>query len=85
MMLIIRNTIRKSNFSPNIAGRNARKLDTRNGITRNIRATIIVRRYKRIIVKYNFPVIPIFLSASPVDAERDSTARLFSKIIKNLE
>ncbi len=34
--------MRKNNFNPIIVGKKARKLDIRNGITRNITATRIV-------------------------------------------
>lgn len=50
IILITRNTIKKNNLSPRI-GKNARKLDIKNGITRNIMAIKIVRRYNSIIVK----------------------------------
>ena len=43
IILIIRKTMRKKSLSPGI-GKNARKLDIKNGITRNISAMIIVRR-----------------------------------------
>jgi len=43
-MLIIRNIIRKKSLIPIIVGRNARKLEIKKGITRNITATIIVRK-----------------------------------------
>jgi hypothetical protein len=41
-ILIIRNTTRKKSLSSNMVGKNARKLEIRNGITRKMIATNIV-------------------------------------------